>query len=195
MSNLVDVLSTSEFTDLTDQECVDLLNTTVILSQNDTRYSYQGVVDLLGIETAGVILSLLKQSITDADPSMKELLESELFSFRIGSSDGKTGGLIFSRPERQAQMDIWITALEGLGQTDSANKVKAVKNLGITYGKKWQKLGLDSEPSLSDISTARSTINGINKARGLIQIINNHLNANQPLADIKSAIQNEIGDW
>lgn len=195
MSNLVEVLSTSEFTDLTDQECADLLTSTVILSQDNTRYSYQGVADILGSEVAGTILALLKQSINDAPAEMKEMLESELFSFRIGSSDGRTGGLIFSRPERQYQMDLWITALDGFGQTESANKVRSVKNLGITYGKKWQKLGLVSEPSLSDVTTARNTINGINKANSLIQIINNHLNANQPLSDIKSAVQNEIGSW
>lgn len=132
----------------TASEVAIVLNTKSIQKTDSTRYSYQGLVlhPELGQTGAAIILALLGAATQDVnlDIPTKALFSAELLSFQIGSSDGRTGGLDFSRPERQAQIQTWIDQLTALGDTPSlyqASVLAKLKLVGVWYISPYEKEG------------------------------------------------------
>lgn len=129
---------------------------------NPTRYSYQGVAAALGTAVSGTILMLLEQAASDTElpPVLRANLRAELASFQVGSADGRTGGLDLSHPDRQTQMATWIETLTALGQTDAAQAVAAVRQLGVarSVAPRWELTGLDSLPTEEQVAAAQSQI-------------------------------------
>lgn len=157
-----DVLQRAEYAGLTDQQALDRLLEVIVLRTDSTRYSYQGITLTLGQTVAGTVLVLLKRAAADAslDEGLREILGAELVSFQVGSLDGKTGGLDFSNPDRQAKLEEWIGDLTASDQAAAAAALTAVKELAVTHGPRWQSYGpmIAAEPTLESIAAARATI-------------------------------------
>lgn len=156
----------------TSSEVTTLINAKSVQKTDNTRYSYQGLVlkPNIGQVGAAVVLALLEAATIDPniDAGTKALLKAELVSFQIGSSDGRTGGLDFSRPERQTQIQTWIDQLTTLGDPASlyqAGILAEVKKVGVWYLSPFENeggVGTVSEQDVIDAQTFISTQNAIN---------------------------------
>jgi hypothetical protein len=160
MSTLREAIKSETFAGLTDAQAAAAMVEVVALPDNPTRYSYQGVAETLGQAVAAATLDFLDTASTPVDGDdaetriQKRLLRAELASFEIGSRNGETGGLDFSRPERQSQIDAWIDASEDSPQVVAV--LTALKRLGKPIGPRWQSLGLTAAPSEAEIVAARA---------------------------------------
>lgn len=162
---LRDVLQLPEFVGLTDQQALDYLHEITVLKTDNTRYSYQGIVVKFGDQgeaIAATVLLLLASAQSDLTltPTERALLDAEALSFKVGSADGRTGGLDFSQAARQAKLATWIDTLVADNQMEAAAALQAVKELGVTNGPRWQTpaYSIANDPILQDIIDARATI-------------------------------------
>jgi hypothetical protein len=153
-------LQKSEYNELNDAEALSRLLETVSLPDDKASYSYQGVTEKLGSDVAAVALMHLKKSSVAADgdsvavQGKKALMEAELASFQVRSQSGEAGGLDFSQPERQSQIDEWIAAAGDDAATVAA--LTALKRLGKPVAPRWKSVGIDAEPTLQQVTNARS---------------------------------------
>lgn len=192
MNALANYLQSQNLTG-TPAEIVAALNADITTTSiNNTRWSYQGVADRLGIAVSGTILLLLKEAIAkEQNMALKANLEAELASFQIGSADGRVGGLDLSNSIRQQQMAIWIQVLTAEGQHDAAAAVAAVKQLGVseTVRKRWEAAGLELSPTEDQVAFAQQQIavsGWCESAIGLIRQMN--AGGEQTVDEIKAAI-------
>lgn len=134
-----------------------LLDDVAEVRTDQSRWSYQGIADRLGIEAAAIVLMLLEQAASsESDEAMRAILKAELLSFQIGSQDGRTGGIDLSRPERQAKLAEWEAALRASERLAEADILKSVAALGVQriVKPRWEVLGLERQPDLDEVSAA-----------------------------------------
>lgn len=166
----------------TSAEVTAAINAKTIQKTDSTRYSYQGLVlhPEIGQTGAAIILALLGSATQDPnlDIPTKALFSAELLSFQIGSSDGRTGGLDFSRPERQTQIQAWIDQLTNLGDPASlyqASILAKLKLVGVWYVSPFENEGGVGTVLEQDVIDAQNFIDTQNNIASLLSQVENRI--------------------
>jgi hypothetical protein len=174
---LRDELAKSAYVGLNDQQCLDALNATVTLSTDSTPYTWSGLgIKLLAIGVSGSIVMNARSLIQAVTPG-GAMLDGCLSS----------GGFDCSSDENRAL----ISAAGVSAPPDAVTLINGLLSIGKTTGSLWQSC-CGSQPSLSDVTTARAqNANQSAKMSLMNSVINSNLaNENVTLAQFKSAIAN-----
>lgn len=143
---LRDVLKTAEFRAYTDQQALDALLATVEISRNNSAFTY-----------SGLNLAFLSVGI---DPTILIGARAKLKAIPIGGDDLEamllSGGVDFTLDAIRTQ--ILANIQTGALTADQLALCNAALQIGIRTGARWIKEGLSVEPSLVDITSARTTI-------------------------------------
>ena len=141
--SLIDELRGSQYSGLTDQQCLNALNATVTISTDSTAYTWSGIgIKLLELGVSASIVMNARTLVQNISPG-GAMLDGCLSS----------GGFDFSSSENRA-------LINGAGVTappDAVTLLNAMLQIGIQTGHLWQTC-CASQPSLSDVTSARSQI-------------------------------------
>lgn len=181
MANLVEVLRQQEFTDLTDQEAVDFLLEQVEIYRDSTAYTWSGTNEKLG--EMGLPLEL----VSGWDTVITQLSGGSMLDRMLAS-----GGINYSLQTVRLALG---AVLQGTQDATIQLLAQSLLNIGIRYGYRWVKLGLVGEPSLSDVQAARARIVELDTIIALEDMVRSMRNANQTMAEIKTAVTNEVNNW
>ena len=172
---LKDVMTDGGFSGLTDAECVTALDETVEISRDETSYLW-----------GGLNIKLLENGVDSSIvATWNELI--------VGLPGGKMLGEMLRSGGVNLSLDIVrgpIQAAVGLNeQLDPL--LSALLQIGIKTGKCWEKYGLESLPTETEIATARAEIQNESDIASLFNELLNPMQADgSTVAQIKTAIAN-----
>lgn len=143
MSTLATTLRANAVTGTPD-EVQSALRETVVVSQDDTSYSWSGLNRKL------LDIGLPVEVVAGWDVALSAMPGGSMLARMLSDKSG----VQLSHPAIQAQ----LTAVKSV--TDDAGKqlLQALLSIGVTYGFRWQQLGLGFEPPIEDITTALQEI-------------------------------------
>jgi hypothetical protein len=169
--SLIDELRGSQYSGLTDQQCLDHLNATVTISTDSTPYTWSGLgVKLLSMGISSSIVINARTLIQGISPG-GAMLDGCLSSGGFDCSSAENRGLIAG-----AGVDT---------PPDAVTLLNAILQIGVTTGSRWT-LVTSTQPTLSDVSTARAAITSANQVSAFL---NNHWNAAIASGATKSTLQ------
>lgn len=169
------VLRNSEFTNLTDAECVSELDETVVISTNNYAYTWSSLN--LKLIDMGVSLNIIKTW----DTTISSLEGGSMLDRMLSAT-----GVDFTLESVRSSIQSIIDASVDEGVIYLLNQLLEV---GITHGKLWQKYNLDALPTEEEVAAARQIITNQNDASSLLnECINPLIAESASLAEIKSAV-------
>lgn len=172
---LSEVLSQAIFTDLTETQCVEKLNEDVVISKDETYYTWttlNGKLLKVGISTN--IIAIWNVSI-------EGIVGASMFDKMLSST-----GVNFALPETRGLI---AQAIDSTDNADAITVLQACLDIGIKYGKLWESYFLESLPTEQDILDARTVIkNRLDVASLLNECINPLVAQSKSLSEIKDAV-------
>lgn len=172
---LIDTLRRDEFASLSDAAAAAYLAETVEISRDSSLNTIRRVHQVLTSDDDLRLVLGTIDAVAAQDPIVKG------FATTI-----QTTGVDFSAARVQSMVGV----LASVGNwPDSVTD--AVRSIGVQMGPRWQREGLPSAPSASDIAQARDWI----KALDLRDSITAAVNGEQSLAQIKTLVAATIGGW
>lgn len=172
---LYNILSDSEFLELSDSECVAKLDEDVDISKDETYYTWTTANRQLlknGLD-AGLIAVW--------NTAIEGIVGASMLDKMLSST-----GVNFSLPEVRGLI---VQAIDSTDNEIAISALQACLDIGIKRGKAWYKYGLGELPSESDISEARVIIKNKNDASSLLnECINPLISEFASLEEIKLAV-------
>ena len=172
---LQQVISASEFSGLTDAECVTVFGETVEVSRDETAYNWKGLGN-----------KLREKGLTDA----------QLVGWNT-AIEGLPGCDIFREMLRSDGIDLTDTTVRSLiayalatNEDETAEAaLTACLDIGIHMGPLWEKYGLSGLPTEAEVAAARQSNQNQQDAASLLnECINPLVAQGASLAEIKTAV-------
>lgn len=169
------VLRNSEFTNLTDAQCVAKLDEDVVIGTDNYAYTWSSLN--LKLIDMGVSLSIIKTW----DTTIASLEGGSMLD-RMLSATGVDFTLDSVRSSIQSIIDDSV-------DQDVIYLLNKLLEVGITNGKLWEKYALDALPTEAGVAAARQIITNQDDASALLnECINPLIAQNKSLAEIKTAV-------
>lgn len=157
---LQELVSTEELRELTAQEVLDELSVDIDLDRDNTAYTWSGLYDKLAL------MGFSESQLDSIEDGIAAFHGGKVLVNSLGS-----GGLSFGRDDIQLKL---LTLLDSGSLTEEQSAlVYALKSIGQPVGKRWQKEGLSSLPTLSEIGDAIT----LRDKEDALTIIQNRVNA------------------
>lgn len=138
MTVLQTELQDAAYNGMTAAQALARLNETVVVSTDQTAYTWAGLSDKL--TQNGLSLNL----VAGLDAIVTALPGGTMLDRMLSS-----GGVNFASAAIQGQLKALLPSLTG----DSATVVQAMIDVGVTYGKRWEGLGI-TQPTAADVQAA-----------------------------------------
>ena len=138
MTILQTELQDAAYSGMTAAQALARLNETIVVSTDPTAYTWAGLSDKL--TQNGLPLNL----VAGLDAIVTALPGGTMLDRMLSS-----GGVNFASVAIQGQLKALLPSLTG----DSATVVQAMIDVGVTYGKRYEKLGI-AQPTAAEVQTA-----------------------------------------